>query len=169
MPDRHWMEKWKWDRSKEPAMLVRKKDGKMAGGWTHAAEIEGEERGVTADTMLTNPKYQMVPLSECYPDDVGVEEPIRLGERREEKEAKAFAERMQDLRDAAATPDEEIPWAHKTGPKGTQTRAMFIFGWCFLLIAVMIWLVLGASLMTGIIGLACFTSGAMIAGFILKE
>jgi hypothetical protein len=163
MSDRHWMEKWKWRHEPEPARLVRKADGKEAESWQHAAEIEGAERGVDSTTMLTDQRYAMVPLKELYPSDERVDEPIRLGERREQKEQREYAARMAAEVEAA---EDEIPWAVK--PEGQQgSKSMLFLGWIMTVIAAMLFLIAG-SLTMGLVLVLAFFGGAAVATHISK-
>src|SRR5215211_1412308 len=121
MPDRHWMEKWKWEHELEgeaKPRLVRKSDGKQAEGWKHAAKIEGSERGVGVTEMLTNPKYAMVPLKELYPDEVEVPEPIRLGER-----SSASEKRGQQVE------PEDGPLSGRAERAGGSSTLLMFLGW----------------------------------------
>lgn len=164
MPDRHWMEKWKWRHDMDPPRLVRKKDGKEAEGWQHAAEIEGEERGVTSTAMLTDQRYAMVPLKELYPEEVEVPEPIRLGERREKKEQKEYAARMAQEHQAEA---DAIPWAVPEEGKRGSTGMLFI-GWILSIIAMLIFLLSGSMVM-GIVLVLAFFGGAAIGSHIARQ
>lgn len=173
MPDRHWMEKWRWNHSVDPPVLIRKKDRKEATGWQHAAELEGLDKGVSATTMLTDQRYAMVPLSELYPDDITVPEPVRLGERREAKEAVPYVERMGDLEPPPPpikfdTDSDEPLWAYGTTPKARRSRTMFGIGWGLAVGGVLIFLITG-ELLIGIVLVLGFFAGAAMASYIVKD
>src|SRR5215210_5595069 len=123
MPDRHWMEKWKWEHTLEgeaKPRLVRKSDGKQAEGWKHAAKIEGAERGVSSTEMLTNPAYAMVPLKELYPDKVEVPERIGSG-----------AERVHEPLEP-----EDVPFSGRPERAGESSTLVLMFiGWILTIIA----------------------------------
>jgi len=161
MPDRHWMEKWKWEHALEgeaKPRLVRKSDGKQAEGWKHAAKIEGAGRGVSSTDMLTNPKYAMVPLKELYPDEVRVPEPIlaELGERSSASE----------MRGQQVEP-EDLPWAARTDERRHSTLLLFL-GWILTILAALLFLASG-SLLMGLVLVLAFFGGAAIATHITRR
>src|SRR5215211_3064563 len=154
MPDRHWMEKWKWDHSASGATpsLVRRADGERAESWTHAAEIEGAQRGVSGSDMLTKHRYQMVPLKELYPPDVApLPAPMRLGEGQEKNEQQAVA-----LEQAGP------------GSAGERSRGMFVIGWVMVSLAALAFLISG-DLLAGAILVLAFFGGAAIATHIARR
>lgn len=168
MPDRHWMEKWSWRHEPAPATLVRKKDGKEATGWKHASEIEANEKNITVNELATNPKYNMVPLSELYPDDTNVREPVRLGERREKEEVVPYSERIanEDLPPAVEIPPEQ--YAVNTTPEGQRSRGMFALGWGLAILGILAFLVTG-NIFVGLALVLGFFAGVSMAHYIVKK
>lgn len=179
MSDRHWMEKWKLNLA--TGMLERKVDRVRAASWTEAADIEAFEKGITRSQMLTDPRYEMVPLSETVRPPERVETPdyeaaleaiMAMDEgliAPANPNRPEVLEQLRAMREAVDRMEARpIPWAVQPGGK-TESRGMLWMGWIFFVAAVFLAIKQPDFLPTALIGTLFFFGGVAIGGYLVKN
>lgn len=165
--DRHWMEKWRTNA--RTGKLYRKRDGLPADGWTHAAEIEAAEKGVTRSQLLSGGSRQTVPLSELYPADVTMPESWRkdFGRGPAVGTATRKIEVGKPLTGADVVdlhPEER----RSSGSPGRGASAMMVIGWAFFAAAFIV-LTAPNVLAIGAVGVLMFLAGVAFSGYCLED